>query len=237
MTNIYEFIEDHFKYLPDVLFGITNIDFSHYNADYKCALVVAVPHSKRLGSEEYAEEVFAALIDEARERSVKIMNEIAWILEQNGIRYYTPTPAQTSEIELIAPFSYKYAAVNAGLGWIGKNDVLITEKYGPEVTLYAILIDHDLPVGKPSVESKCPPDCDLCSRACPHNALPGMQWCRDSKRLELIDYQLCNQIRSLYKSKHDRKHSCGLCMVACPIGLAENVYQLKKGEDDFYVTR
>ena len=31
--------------------------------------------------------------------------------------------AQNNDEEFVAPFSYKYAAVNAGLGWIGKNDV------------------------------------------------------------------------------------------------------------------
>jgi epoxyqueuosine reductase QueG len=35
---------------------------------------------------------------------------------------------QESEETIIAPFSYKFAVLYAGIGWIGKNDLLITEK-------------------------------------------------------------------------------------------------------------
>jgi len=32
-------------------------------------------------------------------------------------------------------------------------------------------------------------------------------------------YKLCNQKRSLCLKTLHRKHSCGLCMVSCPIGI------------------
>lgn len=35
----------------------------------------------------------------------------------------------------------------------------------------------------------------------------------------ISNYKLCNQKRSLYLKTHNRKNSCGLCMVACPIGI------------------
>lgn len=204
---------------PNILFGISNIDFSEFRADYKCALIIAVPHAKRTGLRAYHEEAFEALIHEARQRSTAVINEITGVLDRNGVRYCIPAPAQTSEEELVALFSFKYAAVNAGLGWIGKNDVLVTEEYGSEVMLNAILIDWDLPVETPVRESKCPPSCDLCVKACPYHALSDVLWDSGAKRSELIDYQLCNQKRSLYKETHNRKHACGLCMAACPVGL------------------
>ncbi len=208
-----------FENNPSALFGITNLEYSDYKANYKCALVVAIPYARRPSLEDYNEEEFEGLIREARKRSIGIINEIAVFLKQNGIRYYIPAPSQTSEEELVALFSFKYAAVNAGLGWIGKNDVLVTEQYGPEVSLNAILIDYDLPYVELTKECKCPPGCDLCINACPYHALQGNIWTVDSKRSDLIDYQLCNQKRSLYKKRHGRKHSCGLCMAACPVGL------------------
>lgn len=127
--------------------------------------------------------------------------------------------AQSSEKTLIAPFSFKFAGVNAGLGWVGKNDLLITKKYGPRVRLSAILIDYDLPIGNPVTKSKCPPECNICVSNCPYYALTGYTWNLDSKRDELINYKLCNQKRSHYLKKLNRKNSCGLCMVSCPIGL------------------
>lgn len=204
---------------PDILSGICSIDFSDYKKDFKCALVIAVPHTGRTTLEDYKEEVFEELIHEARQRSIMVINQIAEALGRSGIRYCVPAPAQIDEERLAALFSFKYAAVNAGLGWIGKNDVLVTRQYGPEVTLNAILIDCELPAGTPVSDSECPPECDRCIKACPHHALSDTLWHNSSKRLELIDYQLCNQKRSLYKKTHNRKHACGLCMVACPVGL------------------
>lgn len=211
-------IEETLRAYPEILCGVSRIDFSEYKADYRRALIIAVPHARRTGIRDYKEAEFEALIREARERSISIVNEIAGVLSRSSVSYYIPAPAQTSEEELIAPFSFKYAAVNAGLGWIGKNDVLITEKYGPEVTLNALLIDYDLPAGEPVTESKCPPGCDLCVGACPYHALPGNLWNGNSMRSELIDYQLCNRKRCLLKETLGRKHSCGLCMAACPVG-------------------
>jgi epoxyqueuosine reductase QueG len=204
---------------PDVLFGISDIGFGDYREDFQRALVVAVPHGRRTTLQDYNEEAFEELIHEARQRSITVINEIAAVLDRNGVRFCVPAPAQTNEEELVAPFSFKYAAVNAGLGWIGKNDVLVTELYGPEVTLNAILIGCDLPAGEPITESKCPLGCDLCIKACPYRALLDTLWNSCCERFEMIDYHLCNQKRSQYKQTHNRKHACGFCMAACPVGM------------------
>ena len=127
--------------------------------------------------------------------------------------------AQNNDEEFVAPFSYKYAAVNAGLGWIGKNDVVVTEKYGPRIRLSAVLIDHEFMYGQKIVESKCPTSCKICVDTCPYNALHNVMWNIDTLRDDIIDYRLCNQKRSLYIEKHGRKNACGLCMAACPFGI------------------
>jgi epoxyqueuosine reductase len=69
----------------------------------------------------------------------------------------------------------------------------------------------------------CDDKCVLCIEACPYKALRGIQWDINKHREELIDYQLCNYKRSLYFKKHNRKHSCGLCMAACPLGEKNNL--------------
>ncbi len=119
---------------------------------------------------------------------------------------------------MIAPLSFKFAAVNAGLGWIGKNDVVITKKYGPRVRLSAILIDSQFTYGQRIIKSNCPNSCRKCVEICPYNALHDVKWDIDILRNDIIDYQLCNQKRSLYIEKHGRKNACGLCMATCPIG-------------------
>lgn len=216
--DVYNEILEIFKENTNIIYGISNIEFSDYKSDYKCALVIAVPYSEQLNIKDYKEEKLENLICEARDYINSLLENITTILNRYNLQYYIPPTGQKSEETCIAPFSFKYAGVNAGLGWIGKNDVLITDKYGPRVRLSAILINYDLPIGTPTIKSKCPSECNLCVKACPYNALTGNQWSIKKKRDKLIDYKLCNKKRSKYIETHGRKNSCGLCMVSCPIG-------------------
>lgn len=219
MINLYNGILEIFKKNPNVLFGISNMSFSEYKLDYKSALVFAVPHTELLTINNYKEKKFESLICEARDCINLLLEDITTLLKKYKIKYCIPPVAQSNEETLIAPFSFKFAGINAGLGWIGKNDVLITEKYGPRIRLSAILINYELPIGSSITRSKCPQECNICINACPYNALTGCQWDIDTKRGELIDYKLCNQKRSLYLKSHNRKHSCGLCIVSCTFGI------------------
>ncbi|MGI6189540.1 MAG: 4Fe-4S double cluster binding domain-containing protein [Caldicoprobacteraceae bacterium] len=200
------------------LFGIADISYSYYYDNYKRALVIAVPHKRITTTDNYVEEEFENLLCEAREKSSQVIKEIADFCRGNNIKYHVPPMAQKNEETLIAPFSYKYAAVYAGLGWIGKNDLLVTEEYGPRVRLSAILIDCSLPAGKPIFYSRCDDECRQCVEACPYNLISGVQWDIGKYRDELIDYHACNTKRSLFIKRHGRKNACGLCMAACPLG-------------------
>lgn len=214
-----EEIHDIFNEYPQVLYGFSNIDFSKYSEEYKCALVFAVPYSEMMTLKTNNEEKFQAGIDAARGKIDEIISKLENMFCKNKIKYCVPPVAQSSENELIAPFSFKYAAVNAGLGWIGKNDVLITESYGPRQRLSAVLLDYDLPKGIPIIESRCSQQCNKCINVCPHKALTGFTWNINAKRREIIDYKLCNEKRSMFIEKLGRKSSCGLCMVVCPFGI------------------
>ncbi len=217
--DIYNRIVSLFQNYPEVLYGFTEIPYSDYRTKYKGALLFAVPHTEFLDLETYSEEKLENLIAKARQKVNAIQGDIERILTEENSTYEIPPVAQSSEETLTAPFSFKFGAVNSGIGWIGKNGVLITEKYGPRVRLAAVLINFDFPIVPPIKSSKCPEDCMECVKACPHKVLKGKQWDIETKRSEIIDYQLCNQKRSLYIKTHDRKHACGFCMVACPYGL------------------
>lgn len=53
MINLYNDILEISKENSDILFGISNIDFSEYKSDYKCALIFAVPHTESLSISSY----------------------------------------------------------------------------------------------------------------------------------------------------------------------------------------
>lgn len=210
-------LEQIFTQVPDVIYGYTDISYSSLSEEYKSALVFAVPHEERLDLGSYTEEKFENCILTARKSVEFILRNIEVILNDEHIKYYIPPMAQQNEEELLAVFSFKYAAVNAGLGWIGKNDVLVTEKYGPRVRLAVVLMDYTFEYGEKITESKCG-SCNRCIDICPHKVLKGKEWSLDALRDDLIDYHLCNQKRSTYIEKHGRKNACGLCMVVCPYG-------------------
>ena len=213
---------------PDVLYGFTGIGYSPYAKAYRSALVFAVPYGIPLALGTYQESALHQGIQQAKENTESILRQVADILQKDQVRYWIPPAAQENETELLALFSFKTAAVHAGLGWIGKNDVLISEKYGPRVRLSAVLIDAEFEYGQPVTASKCPVDCTSCIDVCPCGALKNRLWTIDAQRDELIDFQKCNRMRSASIEKLGRKNECGLCMAACPYGLQADICAIQE---------
>lgn len=63
----------------------------------------------------------------------------------------------------------RYIAYLCGIGFIGKNNMIINEKYGSYIFLGEIITDLYIEKSTP-IESKCG-DCNLCIKSCPTNAL------------------------------------------------------------------
>ncbi len=215
-------IQNLFSEYPDVIYGFADIAYSPYARDYASALVFAVPYGKQLTPETYTEEGFEGGIQWAKARLEAILPRLETILRRRGARYWIPPVAQQSEETLLAPFSFKFAAVNAGLGWIGKNDVVITRRYGPRVRLSAVLIDAPFEYGTPVSASACPESCRKCADICPCRALKNRLWSIDAVRAEIIDYQRCNRMRSAFINRLGRKNACGLCLAVCPFGVCSH---------------
>ena len=211
-------IRAFFSQYPDVLYGFADIAYSPFAREYPSAVVFAVPYGKQLTPSDYTEPDFEAGIQSAKARLEGILSGLEALLAEHHTDCYIPPVAQKNETELLAPFSFKYAATRAGLGWYGRNDVLITERYGPRARLSAVLVAAPLEYGQPIDESRCPDDCMKCVNACPCKALKGMKWHASLWRSELIDYHRCNRMRSAFIPRMGRKSACGLCLAACPFG-------------------
>lgn len=106
-----------------------------------------------------------------------------------------PIPAsQTVDSErLEGLISHKMVATRAGVGWIGKNDLIITPEYGPRVRLVSVLTDAPLRPSEPISESKCG-ECMLCVRACPARALKGRNWTLNITREDLMEVSQCHAV-------------------------------------------
>lgn len=110
--------------------------------------------------------------------------------------------------------SHKTAATCSGLGWVGKNGLVINSRYGSKLSWATVLTDAPFEHDSPVVESECGA-CDLCVRHCPSGALKGHLWSIGDPLKEIVAYEKC---RSLKKERHffDEKPNCGLCVTICP---------------------
>jgi epoxyqueuosine reductase QueG len=104
----------------------------------------------------------------------------------------------------------KDSAALAGIGPIGKNNLLITEQYGSQLRLRALVTDATLSCGTPITESNYCEDCNLCEEACPADALNKGRY----NRMACETYQLNN----LMKLSDNSSIWCNRCIEACPIG-------------------
>lgn len=121
---------------------------------------------------------------------------------------------------LICDFSNKMAATRAGLGWIGKTDLFISNKYGPRVRLATLLTDYKLQIkNKPYNESKCG-KCNICVDKCPANAANGTLWNINTERALFFDAFKCrDKCRELANRNINKNISiCGICISVCPMG-------------------
>lgn len=160
---------------------------------------------------------FRSVLDETRVTAKQAMGVVLEELERMGAPYYAVGTVGVNVETLTGDFQAKTAATRAGLGWIGKNGLLVTEIYGPRVRLEAILVDLDLPPGQPIVQSHCG-DCCICVDGCPSNSLKNTGWLSGMERNGLMDAHACFKYRSSFKPSLGRLLACGRCALNCPKG-------------------
>ena len=115
--------------------------------------------------------------------------------------------------------SHRLVARLAGVGFVGKNGSIITEKWGPYVRLVTILIGESL--GKAIPFKTACGECNACVRACPAKALSGITFEENNERDARVDVVRCSQhMKDSYMSI-GRGSVCGICLSVCPFGRSE----------------
>ncbi len=138
-------------------------------------------------------------------------------LEAAGWRAAIPTNLRYGAPDPRHGISYKKAAVLAGFGVFGRNQLVIHPEWGPWLMLRTVITDAPLPVDAPISSSPCD-GCSRCIDACPSSALSETG----------IDREVCGRAvgyRSTYSSAVVRlsphgQINCEECLRACPIGTA-----------------
>lgn len=147
-----------------------------------------------------------------------IVSRGAEFLRANGYQAYAnTTKVVRKDADWRTSLPHKTVATRAGLGWIGKNCLLVTREYGGAVRLSSLLTDAPLPAGMPVNESRCG-GCTVCVRSCPAKALTGALWNTSTRREELFHKEACRetQIRRMKEATGIETDLCGLCFAVCP---------------------
>ncbi len=108
----------------------------------------------------------------------------------------------------------KLAAIRAGLGWQGKNSLLVTKKYGTYIALGGIITDAKLKYSTETSENLCR-DCTKCLQSCPTTALDEPYKLNLKKCLSYM-LQIENFPVEEKSIVENRVGDCEICQDACP---------------------
>lgn len=138
----------------------------------------------------------------------RISDLLAGSIEKSGYNAYSLSDAnqiETSNFDGVfgkTVLPLKTLATHAGLGWIGKNNLLVNREYGCCQTWGGVLTDAPLQATwtePPAVQCG---NCRVCIEVCRPGALKGRTWEPGLLREEMIDVDPCT--------------TCLKCMVHCP---------------------
>jgi epoxyqueuosine reductase len=146
-----------------------------------------------------------------------IASRLSSMLQNEG---YDALPIPASERYddecICAIFSHKLAANMAGLGWIGKNCLLITPEAGPRVRWTTILTNAPLIPTGTALENSCG-DCRECVDTCPVSAFTGKSFSADEHRDVRYNARKCEKYFEIMEEA-GKMPVCGLCIYNCPKG-------------------
>ena len=159
---------------------------------------------------------------------VRPMNGIYEYLISNGYRAKIVDGEESGET-----ISLKGVAVKAGLGWIGKNALLINKEYGSFIALGAIITDADLSDAHVKCDISCPVNCHECQKACPTLA---------NKTDKVLERPNCiSDYLESYKIPVDEQvdldnyfYECDICQTVCPYNLEHIKNPMKTPFGDYF---
>ncbi len=114
-----------------------------------------------------------------------------------------------------APVLDKAWAAKSGLGWVGKNSNLITQKVGSFYFIAELIIDLELEYDSPTTDH-CG-SCTACLDACPTEAIVAPYVVDGSKCVSYFTIELKDNLPQEMKGKFDDwMFGCDVCQDVCP---------------------
>ncbi len=133
--------------------------------------------------------------------------KISIAIQEKG---YNALPIPASQIvdweKQTAHLSHKMIALRAGLGWIGRNNLLVHPELGSKLRIATILTDMPLRTDSP-VEKDCA-ECRKCIEICPVSAIgeTHKEWNKEA---------CLERLKFFAKNFNVGQYICGLCVKVC----------------------
>ena len=128
-----------------------------------------------------------------------------------------------------APVMERALAQKAGLGWFGKNAMLLNPKAGSLFFLGELYTDLPLPLDAPFTHEHCG-SCSACRTACPTGAIVDDKVVDSRKCISYLTIELHGAIPTEFRrAMGNRIYGCDDCQLVCPFTRFTRVTQ----EDDF----
>jgi epoxyqueuosine reductase len=115
-----------------------------------------------------------------------------------------------------APVLERAWATRAGLGWIGKNSMLISRRNGSYFFISELITDLELVYDHPMGGNYCG-DCSRCLDACPTSAITDLKTVDANKCISYLTIENKGEIPEAFKGKYDKWiFGCDICQQVCP---------------------
>ncbi|MEI7863013.1 MAG: tRNA epoxyqueuosine(34) reductase QueG, partial [Planctomycetota bacterium] len=143
--------------------------------------------------------------------------------------------ARTRGVVDSAPFSEREFGWLAGLGWFGKNSMLINPEAGSYFFLSALLVDIDLPPEVPIRVDHCG-NCTACLEACPTEAFVAPRLLDANCCISSLTIETRGPVApGLRSGIGDWLFGCDICQEVCPWnrfapGSGEPAFQPRQGQ-------
>jgi epoxyqueuosine reductase len=123
-----------------------------------------------------------------------------------------------------APVMERVWAQKSGLGWIGKNSLMLTKGKGSYFFLAELILDLDLMYDGPA-KDYCG-SCTKCIDACPTDAIYAPYQVDGSKCISYLTIELKDKLPIEFKDKMDNwMYGCDICQEVCPINARASQHQ------------
>lgn len=176
-------------------------------------LPYAVSLAKRL-----SDAVMESLIDHPTLLYLSHYRQVNWLLDRASLHLtdaiqaqgYAAIPIPASQVvdwqAWRGHVCHRSVAYYAGLGWFGRNNLIVNPRFGSRIRLATLLTNLPLPVDGP-LQQSCG-QCRACVAVCPAGAIG--ESAREFQRARCAE-----QLQQFAQDHHLGQRICGLCLRAC----------------------